>query len=75
MNSEKEKKSKENETLTLVPQIGLIPKEEGKRGRRGRNQSRGRTVNPSISILNQTKENTDRVQPNPNPRSPFRVNE
>ena len=36
MNSEKEKKSKENETLTLVPQIGLIPKEEGKKGKKGK---------------------------------------
>ena len=35
MNSEKEKKSKENETLTLVPRIGLIPKEEGKNGEEG----------------------------------------
>jgi len=53
MNSEKEKKSKENETLTLVPRIGLIPKEEGKKGKKGK-ESVSRK-NPSISISNQTK--------------------
>jgi len=50
MNSEKEKKSKENETLTLVPRIGLIPKEEGKKGKESVSRK-----NPSISISNQTK--------------------
>ena len=38
MNSEKEKKSKENETLTLIcnpSQIGLIPKQEGEGKRFG----------------------------------------